>query len=98
MPRKKITRRILVPVALAVLGLVSIFLVPAIVDAFNGPSSAAGVGYGALKTDTQNNIGINASADSVTKLLIKASSTSASEYSLKVVQQDGATPPSLSKK
>jgi hypothetical protein len=70
----------------------AVLALPGWVGAFVGPTGSAGSGSGKIATDAAGNLGINAAVDSATKLLLKASSTSASEYSLRVLQSDGSTP------
>ncbi|MFH1246575.1 MAG: hypothetical protein V1489_02255 [Candidatus Liptonbacteria bacterium] len=60
--------------------------------AFVGPSGTGGVGSGALSSDSGNNIAIGTSTPkSDTKLFLQSSSTSDSEYAIKVIQPSGGT-------
>lgn len=63
-----------------------------IVSAFTGPTTSPGVGGGTIRTDSSKNIGIGTTPSGNTKFLLQASSTSSSDYSLRILQSDGATP------
>ncbi len=66
-----------------------------IFQVFAAPTNSPGVGSGAIGVDSSNNISVGSSTagpNGIARLVIFASSTGATDYSLKVLQPNGSTP------
>ena len=61
-------------------------------SAFTGPGTQSGVGSGAIGVDTANNVSVGTSTPGAdTKFTLVASSTSANDYTTKMLQPTGGT-------
>jgi hypothetical protein len=69
---------------------IAVFMMVRFGSAFTGPSNPGGTGVGALGIDASNNISVGTSTPvSLTKLSVVASSTTNTNYALKVLQPNG---------
>ncbi len=91
-PGKNSARRVFIIATVGFLLLTTYYLLPTNVIAFTGPSTAAGIGGGALRTDSGSNLSVGSSPSANTKFLLQAPDASSSNYSLRILQQDGITP------